>query len=99
MTGEALIRGLVMDAIADDYEDLNMVIGEVTEWAKERGVTVAPVDVSDNLRKLVELGLAKAYRLSPRSLPEEIGVENLGDLSAGYYFLLTDDGKRAMEDY
>ena len=49
MTGEALIRALVMDAIANDYEDLKMVVDEVTEWAKGRGVAVAPAGAAAQL--------------------------------------------------
>jgi hypothetical protein len=92
MGNEALIRALLMDAIANDYEDFNMIVDEVTGWAKERGVLVAPSQISENLRNLIDLGLAKAYRLSPTSSPEEIRPETLREISV-------DQGKRSIKGY
>src|SRR5713226_8176853 len=59
------IRNFVLRAIADDYEDFEMVFSEATKWASEDGrIRVTREEVIRGLEKLIEEGYAKAYLLS-----------------------------------
>jgi aryl-alcohol dehydrogenase-like predicted oxidoreductase len=88
-----------MDAIANDYEELGMIVDEVSAWAAERGISVTPEEILTALTGLVQTGLAKAYRLSSSHPPEEIHGLHRIERQTDYYFLLTPEGKRAIRDY
>ena len=65
MERDELVRSIVMDAIADDYEDLQTVVGEVSCWSSEHGLALTHGEILDALTGLIDEGLAKAYRLDP----------------------------------
>ena len=88
MEREERVRSMVMDAIADDYEDLQTVVGDVSSWASEEGVALTPGEILDALTGLIDAGLAKAYHLDPNCAPQP-----LQGYAPGCYFLLTDKGK------
>ncbi len=89
MNPEQLKPALVMRAIADDYEDLDMITREVIEWGRERKLSITASEVSVVLVQLIESGLAKAFHLSPlREFPGVPDAQKLGDC----YFGLTQHG-------
>ena len=96
MQSDELTRALVMAAIADDYEDFKMIADEVTRWTKERGLKVNPSEIHGHLTKLINDGLAKAYRLSQKLGAKEIPPPSLEDMSTDIYFFLTSEGKRSV---
>lgn len=107
MSREELITAMVMDAIADDYEDFEMVVTEVTRWAAERGIPASQNEIAAGLTILIQAGLAKAYLLSAKptdwahEVPEAEWRAALTHPAAAeipYYFYLTDEGKRALKD-
>jgi len=97
--GLDVVKAMVMDAIANDYEPTSMVVNEVISWAKERGMTVAPEDVFRALTEFVHSGVAKAYRLSPAEPPLEVHSLSRVDLATDLYFLLTPMGHTLIKDY
>lgn len=90
------IRSMVMDSIANDYEDFRMISREVMKWASERALYVETGEVADALMDLVECGFAKAYRLSANSPFETVERPEAREISE-YYFLLTDEGRASLE--
>lgn len=88
-------RSLVMDAIANDYEDLATITREVSDWAAEEGLGVGVDQVAQALMRLIDMGFAKAYRLSPSSQAALVERPDVG-LMAEYYFLLTPEGRAAI---
>lgn len=97
MEKTALLRSLVMDAIANDYEDFATIVEDVAAWASERDICVTAPEISASLFELVKSGLAKAYALS--NSPREVQLNDPPDGSEGWYFLLTKQGRQAIEDY
>jgi hypothetical protein len=99
MNREDRIAPLVMRAIADDYEDMEMVVFEVSRWADEEGLAVSPAEISACLTRLIEQGMAAAYLLRPTAEPPK-PVQYLpqSDVAKQYTFLLTDRGIRALTE-
>jgi hypothetical protein len=65
MTQSEFIRRLVLNAICDDFENVDQVIlPEVARVGAKCGLAIPGSDVLEALRALVETGLAKAYELS-----------------------------------
>ncbi|MGA1994826.1 MAG: hypothetical protein ABSH45_03515 [Bryobacteraceae bacterium] len=65
MTRSEFIRRLVLNAICDDFENVDQVIlPEVTRVGAKCGLAVHRSDVLEALCGLVGTGLAKAYHLS-----------------------------------
>jgi hypothetical protein len=94
------VEALVLNSIADDYEDFDRVFDEVTEWAGFRGLQLTRNEVADALERAVNTGRAQAFALStvpPCSTPVSFTTEKLDQL----YFLLTPEGRknfRNLED-
>ncbi|HLM97960.1 MAG TPA: hypothetical protein VK335_01675 [Bryobacteraceae bacterium] len=60
-----LVRRLVLNAICDDYENVDQVIlRDVAQDGAKLGLTLERSDVVEALASLVRDGLAKAYLLS-----------------------------------
>src|SRR5689334_21955889 len=67
MTRAELIQRLILNSMCDDFENVDQVIlRDVVEVAAKCGLIVERPEVVQNLRMLVEAGLAKAYDLSRR---------------------------------
>ena len=85
-----------MAAIADLYENLEMVIEHVNDVARPRGISLGEDTVWQELMKLMHENLAVAYRLSPRSDPQPVkGVPPRGDPSC--YFRLSNAGMEVFK--
>ena len=92
-----LMRSFVMEAIANDYEDLSMIESEVTDWAAEHKLAVTQNEIRAILVSLIESGLAKAYLLGsqPEFTAEPMAGSGISD--PGCYFLLTAEGREALD--
>jgi hypothetical protein len=67
MTREEFVQRLIVNAMCDDYENVDQVIlRDVAGVAAKCGLTVDRAEVVQNLHVLVEAGLVKAYHLSTR---------------------------------
>jgi hypothetical protein len=65
MTRAEFVQRLILNSICDDFENVDQVIlCDVAEVAAKCGITVERPEVVENLRSLVDAGLAKAYDLS-----------------------------------
>ena len=96
MNRSPLIRLFILNAIADDYEDLPRILKEVSDLGGKSGVTIASAEILPELINLIETDLAKAYRLSPILPVEEIdGVPPPGEIE-GCYFWITAKGSAEL---
>jgi hypothetical protein len=87
------IRELVICAAADDYEDFEMVVNEVTRWAAEEGTASNRQTIFEKLREVITDGFMGAYVYSQESTkfePAECSLENLDEL----WFYVTAKGKQ-----
>ena len=91
MERDELARSIAMDAIADDYEDLQTVVGDVSSWSSEQGVALTQTEILEALTGLLDAGLAETYHLDPNC-----AAQPLQGYAPGCYFLLTDRGKAAL---
>jgi len=67
MTRHELVRRLVLNAISDDFENVDQVIlRSVAEDGAKCGLTIERSEVVQALSGLIDDGLAKAYLLSGR---------------------------------
>lgn len=96
MQSQLLLRGMVMDAIADDYERLDSILIQVFEWAAAEGVEATRRDVINILTELITRGSAHAFLLLPSAAPvlvsEVLSAEEMEDV----YFLLSSVGKKEI---
>jgi hypothetical protein len=101
---EAIIE-LVMLAIADDYESVEIILKSINEWNDEKGpeswpakkaIPVSRAEVIKALHELTREGYAEAYELSPwETQPKKTAFREseIDDL----WFYATSKGQRAIE--
>jgi hypothetical protein len=85
----------VLSAISNDYEDLDMVLSEVSQWARGDGISLAKEDVLAMLRHLIERGYARAYVKPTRAAqltPVTLSDENVSRA----YFFVSEKGKQLV---
>jgi hypothetical protein len=91
-----LVRRLVLNSIADDYENVDQVIlRQVGEAEARIGLTIQRSDIVDALATLIRDGLAKAYLLSSREPSRELqGMPTLDVIETNFetYFYITENG-------
>jgi hypothetical protein len=94
MTKKELMRALVMRAIVDDYEPLDVATKDIQEWDRERDLEITQAQIIQELDELVAQGLASAYA-APKGRLEEVERSHyeLDDL----YFHLTEEGTRIIK--
>lgn len=96
-----LVRSLVLDSTADDYENVDQVIlRDVSKMCARFGFTVERSEVVDALAGLIRDGLAKAYRLSP--FEDGTELDGMPDISVAeksfrIYFYITPKGREVHE--
>jgi hypothetical protein len=91
------IRELVVCAAANDYENFEMVVKEVTRWAAEEGTDSNRQTIFERLSELITDGFMRAYvysRESARYEMAECSRENLDEL----WFYVTDKGKQFVTE-
>ena len=97
MDRDELIRLFVLDAICDDYENVDRVLRHVAAYCGKLGMAVDRPDVLKALAELVEGGMAKAYLLSgtePNKELEGMPPLDFAETDPGTYFYIT---KKGME--
>ncbi len=93
----AFVQDLVLNSMADDYEDFRTVLDEVTYWGSRRGLQLTRNEVQQALENVLAAGLAQAYVLSPHpphTTPVSYATEKLREL----YFFLTPTGKEIVKN-
>jgi hypothetical protein len=68
---EPAIRAYVLAAVADDYESVETIIGEVVAWGVKGGVAVDRENLIEALGELVAEGWVSAYLLSAQKAKAE----------------------------
>jgi hypothetical protein len=105
MTRAELIRMLVLNSIADDYENLEQIAKDVTRMSTECGVSVSTDEILNGLSDLIESNLATAYRFDRfrdrwiefKSMPErsEIGSPRETNINDAWFWV-TERGKEMV---
>ena len=91
-----VVRTLVLAEISDDFEEPEHVNENITEIARLCGLSVERSEVLSMLRDLVESGYAKAYLLSMKGPAVEVEGPLPQDGTPDLYFLITDEGLKAL---
>ena len=93
-----LLRMFVLDAIADDYENLEIICTDVSAMSTRCGLLIQCSDVTQALVSLIESGLASPYKLRPTAEKIE-GIPAI-DALRDYYYLVTEKGREVqLSDY
>src|SRR5579883_2083772 len=94
MRRSELIQVFVLEAISDDYEDLEKVTKEVADLGARCGLSVAREETLSALRHLIETGMASAYRLQPTpDVPKASQGVPPDDQMDNHYFWITEKGR------
>jgi len=97
MDQRTLTEALILDSIANDYEDFAMISQEVRDWAQERGFLPEVSEIWAILMGFLEKGLAKAYRLAGAGPAEYLQLPTQQDEDC--YFYLTRAGRESLRAY
>jgi len=97
MNKEKLISEIVLNEIADDYENIDQIIfPSVQKECARLGIQAERSDIVKALADLVEHGLAHAYRLSCREPAKQLeGMPSVDIVEEDFttYFYITRKGK------
>ncbi|HYL95883.1 MAG TPA: hypothetical protein VET69_08770 [Terriglobales bacterium] len=89
------IEMFALNAIADDYENFDIVLRRVAELGAQCDMTVGRSEVLQALMSLIEAGLAKAYVLSGNAFEEFHGMPPDFALKGwDYAFWITEKGRQ-----
>jgi hypothetical protein len=91
-----LVRLLILAIISDDYEEPTHIYDRLTEEAQLCGISVQPADIHQALADLINLSLAKAYKLSTTEPSIEVQGVPPVENSQGLFFWATDKGRAAV---
>ena len=101
---EEWVRQYVLNAVADDYENLEQIVGSVIHWAFSDGKVVPLTQIMEALIEIVTKGDAKAYVLSPQppystefhwsTSEEQFEASRVWEL----WYHITEQGKKAISD-
>ena len=86
-----------MTSVADDYENLQLIIRDVTRWGKRLQVSPTREEVIKAIEHVIVDGYAQSYLLlprSPHSVPVAFDLQRVDDL----YFYLTPAGKKLVKN-
>ena len=98
MSDISTLRSMILDAIANDYEDFAMVLHEVHKWCSEESRPAFNADaIKQELEQLLRLGFAKAYHLSQECPPQAVPREEAMSSIDHCYFLITPSGLAELE--
>jgi aryl-alcohol dehydrogenase-like predicted oxidoreductase len=90
-----LIRDAVLDAVADDYESLEVITSDIRSRLHSLRAEVTTENVSEALAGLVRDGLVQTFVLSS-SPPHAVPVSFSYDTIAESWFCITPFGKAAL---
>ena len=63
---ERVIDEFVVEAVANDYENFECVVQQVTKWSARIGLRTTRQELIDALERAIGNGYALAYSLSPQ---------------------------------
>ncbi len=63
---ERSLDEFIIEAVANDYENFECIVGQVTKWTARTGLHTNRQELIDSLERAVREGYALAYLLSPR---------------------------------
>ena len=86
-----------MAAAANDYENLPVIIQDVTNWGKSRNISPAREEIIEAIETLVVDGHAQCYLLSSRA-PHSTAVKFDRTRVDDLYFYLTPAGKKIVKN-
>jgi hypothetical protein len=96
---DRVIKNLIMGDVADDYEEFEHVLKNVTASAADRGISVDRQVVFDKLKELVKEGRVRAYvyLTKQQSFAEtaECSADRIDDL----WFYITPKGLEVFEPF
>ena len=94
-----LVRRMVLNAICDDYENVDqMILRDVAKHGAKLGFAVERSDIVGALAELIKDGLAKAYLLSATEPAKELeSMPSLEVVEENFetYFYITKKGMRS----
>jgi hypothetical protein len=86
---------LIVDAAANDYENVQTVMEQVNEWATVEGIELSASDIVDAITEALEKGYLSSFEYSKASNsyePQECNIDNIDEL----YFLATKKGRQLL---
>jgi hypothetical protein len=90
----------VLNAICDDYEDMEQISKDVFDLGARCGLTIQVSDIIEGLESLIEAGLAKAFLFDQPPPSQEIDGVPTSYGSDYLYFFITPKGRELhQEDY
>ena len=88
------ISWLVLNAMSNDYEDLEVVLEQDLKCNTFRKVMCCSGDVLDSIVELIGLGLARGYEFAqPSGQPIVVDILQRSDITENRYFWVTNTGK------
>jgi hypothetical protein len=92
------LRDAVVNACADDYEDIVRIRHWVAHYAGKDTVTVSDEDIVHGIEKALSAGLIRCYELLPRAQDwcHEVVFDRSKLVEFGQYFYVTDKGKEFL---
>ena len=88
---------LVLNEIADDYEEPVHIHELLVRVAKQCGMTICPLDVRLALIDLIKPGWAKAYiHLTKQPFITEVPGAPTPEQADDYYYLITERGREVL---
>ena len=98
MDRHRILLEFVLEAVANDYEGLECIVEQTTEWAKEKGLAVTRTEITRALRQRIHEKYIQPYLLSsqpPYSQKVEFNPELIGEL----WFYVTPKGKKLVTSF
>jgi len=86
------IKDLVLRAISDDYESLDIITRQISQFEESRDLRIADEEVRTALGELIQDNLAQAFRLSPWP-PHAVAVPFAYESANELWFYATPPGK------
>jgi hypothetical protein len=91
------LRDAVVNACADDYEDIVRINADVKDFAQQDGVRVSEEEVVTGIEIALAAGLIKCYELSGREpFRREAELDKSRLVEFGQYFYVTAKGKEFL---
>jgi molybdopterin synthase catalytic subunit len=91
------LREMVLDAVANDYEDFDMVVAEVSKWMSNSARTPDIAQVAQALMESIAEKDVQAFEFvegTSRYVPVEAKLETIRDR----WFYVTEQGKRKLSE-
>jgi hypothetical protein len=85
---------VVVNACANDYEDIVRIREDISRFAAENGLVVSDQEIINGLEAAIAAGLIKCYELLPRAEDwcREVEMDRAKLVEFGQYFYVTPKG-------